>query len=134
MGDHNRKTRMLSTAADAALEADALMHFMQKRYGGSSPSTANLGSFILRESQVVFESVTTLRTRHTSNIFEIVSPMVPQKQQDVRRTELLGKFAAAFVAAQGEGIRQVREMLVNILDDDGFTTLIEEYRNRSASD
>jgi hypothetical protein len=57
----------------------------------------------------------------------ILAPRPGKNEEEARRIFLLNEFGDLLIKCQKQGLEQLREMLLGILDDNGKEKLVSEY-------
>ena len=134
----NRKPRskeldlLLKDPKEAADQIDAILYFLHKRYGveASSRDLPTMRTFLIESMEVVFtDSVKqiTIEKRVDNPSLCILAPKPSKFEEEARRVFLLNEFGDLLVKCQKQGIEQLREMLLGVLDDAGRAKLVSEY-------
>lgn len=114
---------------EAARHIDSLMKIIQHRYGSSKKEVANLGNFLITRAEVVFSSNISsviLEKRAESQNLIILAPNVLSSNEEERRIELLNTFGELILKFQKQAYLQIRDMLLQILDEDGKKILNDD--------
>lgn len=126
---------LLNDPKDAADQIDAILYFIHKRYGTES-SSANLPTmrtFLIQSMEVVFtDSVKqiTIEKRIDQPTLCVLAPKPSKFEEEARRIFLLNEFGDLLIRCQKQGVEQLREMLLGVLDDKGQSKLVTEYLKR----
>lgn len=126
----NESECLYADPIQAARHIDSLMKVIQRRYGNTNNGAANLGNFLITRSEVVFSSKiqhVTLEKRAESQTLIILAPPVPSIDEEERRIELLNAFGELILKFQKQAYLQIRDMLLQILDEDGKRILHEDF-------
>ncbi len=116
----------------AARHIDSLMKIIQHRYGKSKKEAANLGNFLITRTEVVFSplvSSVVLEKRAESQSLIILAPSIHPSKEEERRIELLNAFGELILKFQKQAYLQIRDMLLQILDEDGKKILNDDLDN-----
>lgn len=132
---------LLKDPKEAADQIDAILYFLHKRYGveASSRDLPTMRTFLIESMEVVFtDSVKqiTIEKRMDHPALCILAPKPSKFEEEARRIFLLNEFGDLLVKCQKQGLEQLREMLLGVLDDAGRAKLVGEYlkhRKRYAS-
>ena len=87
-------------------------------------------TFIISSMNVVFtDSVQqiTIEKRMDHPGLSILTPRPGKYEEEARRIFLLNEFGDLLIKCQKQGLEQLREMLLGILDDNGKEKLVSEY-------
>ena len=116
----------------AADQIDAILFFLHKRYVAepSPKELPTMRAFLISSMDVVFtDSVKqiTIEKRMDHPGLSILAPPPGKYEEEARRIFLLNEFGDLLIKCQKQGLEQLREMLLGILDDDGKDRLVSEY-------
>jgi hypothetical protein len=126
-------THLLRDPKAAADQIDAILYFLHKRYSGESPPQKDLPTmrtFLISSMNVVFTDAVkqiTIEKRMDQSGLSILAPSPGKSEEEARRIYLLNEFGDLLIKCQKQGLEQLREMLLGILDDDGKEQLVAEY-------
>jgi hypothetical protein len=87
-------------------------------------------TFLIESMEVVFtDSVKqiTIEKRMDHPALCILAPRPSKFEEEARRIFLLNEFGGLLVTCQKQGLEQLREMLLGVLDDSGRAKLVSEY-------
>ena len=129
----NPNMNLVSTPQDAADQIDAILFFLHRRYAGEdlTPDMPSMRSFLVDKMDIVFTSTVTsvqVEKKPEKNVLNILTPIVPKDEEELRRIYLLSEFGELLIRTQKEGYQQVHSMLLAILDDDGKEMLVQEFK------
>jgi hypothetical protein len=60
----------------------------------------------------------------------VLAPKPNKFEEEARRIFLLNEFGDLLIRCQKQGVEQLREMLLGVLDDKGQNKLVSEYLKR----
>lgn len=126
---------LLNNPKDAADQIDAILYFIHKRYGteASSSDMPTMRTFLIQNMEVVFtDSVKqiTIEKRMDQPTLCVLAPKPNKFEEEARRIFLLNEFGDLLIRCQKQGVEQLREMLLGVLDDKGQSKLVTEYLKR----
>lgn len=127
---HKENESLYGNPLDAARHIDSLMKIIQRRYGNTNNGAANLGNFLITRGEVSFSpkiKFVTIEKRAESQTLVILAPPVSASKQEERRIELLNAFGELILKFQKQAYLQIRDMLLQILDEDGKKILHEDF-------
>ncbi len=125
-------THLLRDPKAAADQIDAILYFLHKRYSGESPQKdlPTMRTFLISSMNVVFTDTVkqiTIEKRMDQSGLSILAPSPGKAEEEARRIFLLNEFGDLLIKCQKQGLEQLREMLLGILDDNGKEQLVAEY-------
>lgn len=123
---------LLKDPKEAADQIDAILYFLHKRYGiePSARDLPTMRTFLIESMEVVFTDTVkqiTIEKRMDHPSLCILAPKPGKFEEEARRIFLLNEFADLLVKCQRQGVEQLREMLLGVLDDAGRAKLVSEY-------
>lgn len=123
---------LLKDPKEAADQIDAILYFLHKRYrvDPSSRILPTMRTFLIESMEVVFTDTVkqiTVEKKMDHSSLCILAPKPSKFEEEARRIFLLNEFGDLLVKCQKQGIEQLREMLLGILDDSGRAKLVGEY-------
>jgi hypothetical protein len=126
---------LLNDPKDAADQIDAILYFIHKRYGteSSGADLPTMRTFLIQSMEVVFtDSVKqiTIEKRMDQPTLCVLAPKPNKFEEEARRIFLLNEFGDLLIRCQKQGVEQLREMLLGVLDDKGQNKLVSEYLKR----
>ena len=125
-------TNLVRDPKAAADQIDAILFFLHKRYAAeqSAKDLPTMRTFLISSMDVVFtDSVQqiTIEKRMDHPGLSILAPRPGKYEEEARRIFLLNEFGDLLIKCQKQGLEQLREMLLGILDDNGKEKLVSEY-------
>jgi len=123
---------LLRDPKEAADQIDAILFFLHQRYAAeSSPGDLpTMRTFLIQSMEVVFtDSVKqiTIEKRMDHPGLCILAPRPSKFEEESRRIFLLNEFGDLLIKCQKQGVEQLRDMLLGILDDAGKNKLVSEF-------
>ncbi len=122
----------------AADQIDAILFFLHKRYGSESTDREmpSMRTFLISNMNVIFTDAVdqiTIEKRLDQSGLSILAPSPSKAEEEARRIFLLNEFGDLLIKAQKQGLAQLREMLLGILDNEGKERLVSEFiKNKRA--
>ncbi|MBX3034785.1 MAG: hypothetical protein KF865_12755 [Bdellovibrionaceae bacterium] len=110
---------------------------MHKRYSDSSKGDVpDLGAFLITGAKVEFSPAVKeveLKKEPEKRCLIILSPLIPETDQEARRIFLLNEFGDLILKYQKQAYLQIRDMLLRITDPEGRQILLDEFAQYKAS-
>lgn len=132
---------LLKDPQEAADQIDAILFFLHRRYGADAASgdLPTMRTFLIQSMDVVFTDAVkqiTIEKKMDDSALRILAPKPNKFEEEARRIFLLNEFGDLLIKCQKQGLEQLREMLLGVLDDKGRSKLVSEYlkhKKRQAS-
>lgn len=123
---------LLKDPQEAADQIDAILFFLHRRYGahGASGDLPTMRTFLIQSMDVVFTDAVkqiTIEKRIDDAALRILVPKPNKFEEEARRIFLLNEFGDLLIKCQKQGLEQLRDMLLGVLDDAGKAKLVREY-------
>jgi len=115
-------------------EIDAFMYFLHKRYSekNTRADVPNIFSFVITDLEVVFKEVKHIKLScdYSQRTLSILTPLVPEKDEENRRLFLLNYFSNSIKNNQLSATID----LFKLLKDPAKQTLLKEYKDHKKKD
>jgi len=123
---------LLKDPQEAADQIDAILFFLHRRYGanGASGDLPTMRTFLIQSMDVIFTDAVkqiTVEKRMDDSALRILAPKTNKFEEEARRIFLLNEFGDLLIKCQKQGLEQLRDMLLGVLDAKGRGKLVSEY-------